>query len=80
MLLPAFDGTKTGVPAYSVNVETCVFQVVVGGYFSFIYIYAFLNRDFFLKIVAKVLRMEIKTLFFLQKRLLVNLNLNTWRN
>ena len=25
MLLPAFNGTKSGLPAYSVNVETCAF-------------------------------------------------------
>ena len=49
MLLPAFNGTKTGVPAYSVNVETCVFFFWGGGNFSFIYmrflivIYFFLN-------------------------------------
>jgi mannosyl-oligosaccharide alpha-1,2-mannosidase len=27
MLLPAFNGTKSGLPAYSVNVETCVYFV-----------------------------------------------------
>ena len=70
ILLPAFNGTESGLPAYSVNVET----------YAFFPKKSFISNPNFGFLEVKFFRLVVKQPFFSQNRRVANLSLNTWRN